>query len=55
MKVMLFNKAYKARVYLNGHPCKLCMYYATNCAHIPTDVCVLYGGFQNTNEEIFKI
>ena len=55
MKVMFLNKAYTARVRLDTHSCKLCIYYSTSCAHIPTSICVLYGGFQNTNEEIFKI
>lgn len=55
MKMMFLNKAYAAQVRLDTHPCKLCMYYNTICTHIPTDICVLYGGFQNTNEEIFKI
>ena len=56
MKILWFNKAYKARVCLGKNPCKLCMYYDTSCCrHIPTGICVQYGGFQNTNEEIFKI
>lgn len=54
MKILLFNKAYKARV-RDISPCELCMYSYTSCTHIPTDICVQYGGFQNTNEEIFKL
>ena len=55
MKIMFLNKAYTARVFRSISPCKLCMYQFTDCRHIPTDICTLYGGFQNTTEEIFKI
>ena len=55
MKIMYLNKAYTAKVHLGSHPCKLCMYYYTGCAHMPTEICISYGGFQATNEEIFKI
>lgn len=55
MKIMFLNKAYKALVHSTGHTCKRCMYYAANCAHIPSNICVLYGGFQNANKEIFEI
>jgi hypothetical protein len=55
MKILLFNKAYTTRGRLDKNPCKLCVYYDTNCTHISTDICVQYGGFQTTNEEIFKI
>ena len=55
MKIMLLNKAYAARVHFNTNPCTLCMCRHTNCAHILTEICVLYGGFQDTTEEIFKI
>ena len=55
MKIMFLNKAYTTRVHLDVNPCKLCIYNSLNCSHIPTDICVLYGGFQNTNGEIFKI
>lgn len=54
MKIMFLNKAHTARV-RDISPCKLCMYFHTNCTHIPTDICVRYGGFQNTNEEIFTL
>lgn len=54
MKLMFLNKAYTARV-RDINPCKSCMYSHTNCTHIPTDICVPYGGFQNTNEEIFTL
>lgn len=55
MKLMFLNKAYTTRVREDINPCKLCMYCHINCTHIPTDICVLYGGFQNTNEEIFTL
>ena len=55
MKIMFLNKAYTARVNRDINPCKQCIYNSINCAHIPTDVCVLYGGFQNTNEKIFTL
>lgn len=54
MKIMFLNKAHTARV-RDISPCELCIYCHTNCTHIPTDICVLYGGFQNTNEEIFTL
>lgn len=55
MKIMFLNKAHTARVREDITPCKLCMYCHINCTHIPTDICVLYGGFRNTNEEIFTL
>lgn len=55
MKIMFLNKTYTARVRSDTHPCRLCIYYSTDCSDIPKGICVLYGGFQNTNEEIFKI
>ena len=55
MKIVLFNKAHAARVCLNGNPCKLCMYYYTNCTHIPTDICVRHGGFQPSDTKIFTL
>lgn len=54
MKIMFLNKAYIARV-RDISPCELCMYSYTNCTHIPTSICIQYGGFQNTNEEIFTL
>ena len=55
MKMMFLNKVYAAQVRLDTHPCKLCMYYSTNCIHIPTAVCVLYGGFQSSDTKIFTL
>lgn len=55
MKILLFNKAYATRVCLGKNPCKLCMYYDTNCRHIPTGICVQYGGFQPSDTKIFTL
>lgn len=55
MKILLFNKAYDARVYLNENPCKLCVYFSTNCTHISADICVQYGGFQPSDTKIFTL
>lgn len=55
MKVILFDKAYKAQVYLNGNPCKSCVYSDTDYAHISTDICVQYGGFQPSDTKIFTL
>lgn len=55
MKIMFLNKAYAARNYLDINPCKRCIYNSLNCLHIPERICALYGGFQNTNEEIFTL
>ena len=54
MRIMFLNKAYAAKI-RDSYPCNLCMYHTRNCAHIPTNICIQYGGFQNANEEIFKI
>ena len=54
MKIMFLNKAYKARV-RDISPCELCMYSSTNCTHIPTNICVEYGGFQTSDTKIFTL
>lgn len=55
MKIMFLNKAYAARGCSDIIPCKRCIYNSLNCSHIPAGICALYGGFQNTNEEIFTL
>lgn len=55
MKIMFLNKAHTAKVHLGSQPCPLCMYYRVNCRHIPSKICVLYGGFQTADEKIFEI
>lgn len=56
MKIMFLNKAHVAKVRLDDLClCKSCMYHDVNCAHISSNICILYGGFQTANEEIFKI
>jgi hypothetical protein len=54
MKLMFLNKAYTARV-RDMSPCKLCMYSSSYCTHIPTDICVQYGGFQPSDTKIFTL
>lgn len=55
MKIMLFNKVHAARVHLSKNPCKPCIYFSANCTHIPTDICVQYGGFQPSDTKIFTL
>lgn len=55
MKIMFLNKAHTTGVDLDINPCTRCMYHSIDCTHIPSSICVLYGGFQNTNDDIFRI
>lgn len=55
MKIMFLNKAYTSGGRLNMNPCKICMYNSIDCTFIPAYICVRYGGFQNTNNDVFEV